>query len=258
MADGALAGQVAIVTGASTGIGNAVAKSLAAAEAKVAVVARSADKLDTLVGEIAAAGGTALPYAADVADAAAVDRFITNVVHEWGQLDLFVANAGINTKQRNLHDMSVEDFDKVSGVNMNAVFYCARTALPHMRAQQRGTFITVASMAAVRAGAMSGVAYGASKVGAVSITDSINAEERVNGIRACAILPGEVDTPILDLRPIPVSAAGRATMLQPEDVAAAVLFVAALPHRATVERLHITPTVARDRAREDAPPTVRP
>lgn len=257
MAGGALAGQVAIVTGASTGIGNAAARALAAAGAKVAVVARSADKLDALVKEITGEGGTALPYAADVGDAAAVERFVENVVHEWSQLDLFVANAGTNTKQRNLNDMSAEDFDRVAGVNMNGVFYCARAALPHMRSRQQGTFITVASMAAARAGAMSGVAYASSKAGAVSITDSINAEERVNGVRACAILPGEVDTPILDYRPIPVSEAGRANMLSPDDVAAAILFVASLPHRATVERLHITPTVQRDTSREHTPPTAR-
>ncbi len=253
MEDGRLTGQVAIVTGASTGIGRAAALALAAEGAKVAVVARSADKLETLTHEITAAGGTALAYAADVADAAAVDRFVVNVLHEWGQLDLFVANAGINTKQRNLHDMSVEQFDQVVAVDMNAVFYCAKATLPQMRSQGRGTFITVASMAALKAGPMSGVAYAAAKSGAVAITDSINAEERVNGIRATAILPGEVDTPILDQRPVPVSAAGRATMLQPEDVAAAIVFVATLSHRATIETLVIAPTVRRERVQEDTP-----
>lgn len=257
MAAGQLTGQVAIVTGASTGIGRAAALALAAAGAKVAVVARSADKLETLKQEIEASGGTALAYAADVSDADAVDRFTTNVIHEWGQLDIVVANAGINTKQRNLLDMSPAQFDQVSKVDMNSVFYCAKAALPQMRSQERGTFITVASMAALKAGAMSGVAYAAAKAGAVSITDSINAEERVNGIRATAILPGEVDTPILDHRPIPVSAAGRATMLQPEDVAAAVVFIAMLPHRATIESLVIAPTTQRSRVKEDTPPTAR-
>jgi NADP-dependent 3-hydroxy acid dehydrogenase YdfG len=101
---------------------------------------------------------------------------------------------------------------------------------------------------------MSGVAYGASKAGAVSISHSINAEEKINGIRATAILPGEVATAILDLRPNPPSAEARQTMLQPEDIAETVVFVAGLPHRVTIDELWITPTIQRERIPgEDAP-----
>jgi NADP-dependent 3-hydroxy acid dehydrogenase YdfG len=108
-------------------------------------------------------------------------------------------------------------------------------------------------MAGRHPGVMSGVAYGASKAGAVSVSHSINAEERVNGIRACTILPGEVATAILDQRPNPPSAEARGAMLQPEDVAAAVVFVATQPHRVTIDELWITPTIQRDRAVDEAP-----
>jgi len=256
MAEGKLTGQVAIVTGASSGIGRATAYALADEGAKVAIVARSADVINAMADEINGKGGTAIAYAADVADAAAVARFVTNVVHEWGRIDLLFANAGINTKQRNLHDISIEQWDAVIDVNLNGVLYCVREVLPQMRAQKQGTIITLASMAGRRSGIMSGIAYGASKAGAVSLSHGINTEEKVNGIRATAILPGEVATAILDHRPNPPSAEARATMLQPEDVAETVVFVAGLPHRVTIDELWITPTVQRARiAGEDAPKT---
>ncbi|MCA1668485.1 MAG: SDR family oxidoreductase [Thermomicrobia bacterium] len=254
MTAGRLAGQVAIVTGASSGIGRATAYALAEAGAKVAIVARSADVINAMADEINGKDGTALAYAADVADAEAVERAVTNVVHEWGRVDLLFANAGTNTKQRNLHDMSIAQWDHVIDVNLNGVLYCVRAVLPQMRRQKQGTIITLASMAGRHVGIMSGVAYGASKAGAVSLSHSINVEEKVNGVRATVILPGEVATAILDYRPNPPSAEARATMLQPEDVAETVVFVASLPHRVTIDELWITPTIQRARiAGEDAP-----
>lgn len=253
MAEGALAGKVALVTGASSGIGRATVAALAAEGTRVAVVARSADVVGAIADEVTAGGGVALACPADVADPAAVRGVVERVVGAWGRLDLLVANAGVNTKQRNLHDMTEEQWRYVVGVNLNGVFNCAQAALPSMRARGEGTIITVASMAGRHPGVMSGVAYGASKAGAVSLSHSINAEERVNGIRACAILPGEVATAILDQRPNPPSAADRQAMLQAEDVAAAVVFVATRPHRVTIDELWITPTIQRDRAADETP-----
>ncbi len=253
MAEGALAGKVALVTGASSGIGRATVAALAAEGARVAVVARSADVVGAIADEVTAGGGVALACPADVADPAAVRGVVERVVGAWGRLDLLVANAGVNTKQRNLHDMTEEQWRYVVGVNLNGAFNCAQAALPSMRARGEGTIITVASMAGRHPGVMSGVAYGASKAGAVSLSHSINAEERVNGIRACAILPGEVATAILDQRPNPPSAADRQAMLQAEDVAAAVVFVATRPHRVTIDELWITPTIQRDRAADETP-----
>jgi NADP-dependent 3-hydroxy acid dehydrogenase YdfG len=257
MTEGRLAGKVAIVTGASSGIGRATVYALAAEGAKVAAVARSAEVVKQIADEITRQGNTAVAYAADVSDPAAVDRFVTNVIHDWGRIDILVANAGVNTKQRNFHDMSVEQWDYVVNVDLNGVFYCARAALPQMRLQSEGTIITVASMAGRHPGIMSGTAYGAAKAGAVSVSHSINLEERVNGIRATAILPGEVATAILDHRPNPPSAESRQFMLQSEDVAAAVVYVATQPHRVTVDELWITPTVQRNRTADERPRTAQ-
>ena len=257
MAEGKLTGRVAIVTGASSGIGRATARALAAEGAKVALVARSAEVIGTIAEELGAGGGTALACPADVAEPSAVRAVVARVVDAWGRLDLLVANAGVNTRQRNLHDMSDEQWQYVVGVNLSGVFHCVQAVLPRMRAQREGTIITVASMAGRHPGVMSGVAYGATKAGAVSLSHSINAEERVNGIRATVILPGEVATPILDHRPNPPSEASRAAMLQPEDVADAIVFVATRPHRVTIDELWITPTVQRDRAADEAPRVAR-
>ncbi len=253
MAEGRLAGKVAIVTGASSGIGRATVSALAAEGARVGAVARSADVLREIVAEVADRGGTALACPADVADPAAVRGVVERVIGAWGRIDLLVANAGVNTKQRNLHDLSAEQWQHVVDVNLSGVFHCARAVLPQMRARREGMIVIVASMAGRHPGVMSGIAYGASKAGAVSVAHSINAEERVNGVRACAILPGEVATAILDRRPNPPSPRARRAMLQPEDVAAAVVFVATQPHRVTIDELWITPTVQRDRAADEAP-----
>jgi NAD(P)-dependent dehydrogenase (short-subunit alcohol dehydrogenase family) len=253
MPKGKLAGKVAIVTGASTGIGRAAVVGLAAEGAKVCAIARSADALDTLVAEVAAQGGEAVAHPGDVADPAVIQACVAQAVARWGRLDVLVANAGVNTKQRNLRDMTREQWDYVVGVNLSGVFHCAQAALEPMRRQREGTIIITASMAGKRAGVMSGVAYGATKSAAVSLAHSINAEERINGIRATAICPGEVATPILEHRPNPPSMADRANMLQPEDLAATIVFLASLPQRVTIDELWINPTIERNRAADEAP-----
>lgn len=253
MPEGKLAGRVAIVTGASSGIGRAAVVGLAAEGAKVLALARSAEALDALATEVAAQGGEAVAHAGDVADPAVVRGCVEQAIARWGRLDVLVANAGTNTKERNLRDMSPEQWDTVVGVNLSGVFHCAQAALGPMRRQGEGTILIVASMAGKRAGVMSGVAYGATKAGAVSLAHSINAEERVNGIRATAICPGEVATPILDRRPNPPSIADRAQMLQPEDLAATIVFLSSLPQRVTIDELWINPTAQRDRTADEAP-----
>ena len=245
MAEGTLAGKVAIVTGGSSGIGRAAARALAAAGARVAIVARSGEVIAALAEEIATSGGEATAHAADVSEGEAMAAVTERVLAAWGRVDLLVANAGVNTKERALHDIAPEQWERVIDTNLSGVFYGAKAVLPTMRERGEGTIIIVASMAARRPGTLSGIAYGASKAGAVSVAHSINAEEKSHGIRATAILPGEVATAILDHRPSPPPAEARERMLQPEDVAAAIVFVAAQPHRVTIDELWITPTVQR-------------
>ncbi len=246
---------VAVVTGAGTGIGRAAAIALAGAGARVALSGRRPGPLEEVASAIQQQGGEALVMPGDVSDPHEADALFQAVLERWGRVDILLNNAGINTRARNIHDISLEDWQQVIAVNLSGSFYCARKALETMRRQRRGTIINLVSGAGKRAGAIPGVAYSASKAGQASLTESINAEERAFNIRACSIFPGEVDTPIIDQRPVVPSAEARAAMLQPEDVAAAILLVAALPQRATIEDITIRPTTARDQRGEERLPS---
>ena len=243
---GGFDGQVAIVTGGGSGIGEATAIALARAGVRVAVVGRRQQPLEEVVSAVASAGGTAFAAPADVADPEAVAAVAQAVVERWGRVDLLVNNAGTNVPRRDMAGMSVSDWNAVVQVNLTGTFLMTQAVLPVMRRLQAGTVVNVSSIAGWRPSALSGPAYSAAKAGVNALTESVNLAERRHGIRACAICPGEVATPILDSRPQPPSPEARATMLQPEDVAAAILFVAALPQRATVELLTIQPTAQRD------------
>ncbi len=245
-----LEGQVAVVTGAGTGIGRASAVALAAEGAKVALSGRRAEPLEETARQIRAFGGEALVVAGDVSKPEDVDGLFHAVEQRWHRVDLVFANAGTNTKVRNIHDIPLDDWRNVIDINLSGAFYTARRALETMRKQRSGTIVNLVSMAAKKAGALAGVAYSASKWGQAALTQSINDEEKQFGIRACSIFPGEVNTPIMEARPVMPPAEARAAMLQPEDVAEAVVMVAALPQRALIEEIMIRPTQVRSQAGE--------
>jgi NAD(P)-dependent dehydrogenase (short-subunit alcohol dehydrogenase family) len=241
-----LDGQVAIVTGAGTGIGQATAVALAGAGATLAVVGRREGPLEETVAAVSARGGSSFAAPVDVTDAGAVEELLAEVTRRCGRLDVLVNNAGVNVPRRDMSSVTVADWTAVLQASLTGTFLMAHAALPLMRRQRSGTIINVSSMAGMHASALTGPAYNAAKAGVNSLTESLNLGERRHGIRSCAICPGEVSTPILEHRPEPPTAQARATMLQPEDVAATVLFVAALPQRATVELLSVFPTEQRD------------
>lgn len=241
-----LDGQVAIVTGGGSGIGEATAAALAREGAKVAVVGRRAGPLEDLARALAEEGHTAHAVVADVADADAVEQLVGVVMARWGRVDVLVNSAGINVPRRDLASLSVADWDAVLRVNLTGTFLVTHAVLPIMREQRSGTVVNVSSIAGYRAMALTGPAYNAAKAGVNAFTESVNLAERRHGIRACAVCPGEVATPILEKRPQPPSAEARASMLQPEDLAETIVFVATLPQRANVELLTIYPTEQRD------------
>jgi len=242
-----LAGQVAIVTGAGSGIGRAAAIALARAGAAVAVLGRRRGPLDEVAAEVRQVGGAVLAQSVDVGSMSSVDAAVKAVLDVYGRIDILVNNAGTNRPRRLLADATAptwdqaDDWDKVIQTNLTGVFLCIRAVLPTMRQQKRGTIVNVASVAALMAGRKSGAAYSASKRGVVALTQMVNVEEWENNIRATAIYPGDVDTPIMDLRPRPPGAEIRAQMMLPEDIAEAIVFVASLPQRAIVEDLVIKP-----------------
>ena len=247
---GRLDGQVALVTGAATGIGRATAEAFGREGCAVALVGRRQEPLERAAQELQSAGVDCLALPADVTDEAAVREVVARVLERWGHIDVLVNNAGANVPRRDLAQISGQDWARVIEVNLTGTFVVTQLVLPGMRKRGGGTVLNVSSIAGHRTMALTGPAYSAAKAGVNSFTEMLNATERVHGIRSCAVCPGEVATPILDARPHPPSAEARATMLQPEDLAEILLMVAALPARATVELLTVLPTLTRDWAAE--------
>ena len=234
--------KVAWVTGAGSGIGQAAATALAKDGAQVVLSGRRRAPLEDAATAIAAAGGQASVEPLDVTDAKAVEGVARRIKERHRRLDILVNNAGLNVLERAWAELTVAGADQVLGANLNGAFYCVIAALPMMRAQKDGLIINVASWAGRHVSLVSGPAYGAAKHAVVAMNHGINMEECVNGIRACVICPGEVATPILDKRPVPVTAEERARMVQSEDVGETILFVARMPKHVCLNEIWISPT----------------
>ena len=230
--------NVAVVTGAGSGVGRSVAVKLAAAGWTVAALGRR----EVPLRETAALAPDRIsPYPCDVADESAVARTFAAVRQQLGPVSLLVNNAGTNVPGRSFERLTSADYRRIVDANLSGSFYCVAAVLPDMRTNGGGTIVNVVSDAGMYANAFSGPAYIASKFGQAGLTQAINAEERQHGIRACAVYPGEIDTPLLDQRPEPPSAERRAKMLRAEDVADCVMLAVSLPMRAVVEQLLVRP-----------------
>ncbi|MEZ4864618.1 MAG: SDR family oxidoreductase [Caldilineaceae bacterium] len=236
-----LDGKTALITGGGTGIGRAIAIAYAQAGAQVVITGRRAAKLEE-TQRLAGNPSTLHAYAADVADRAQVTALVAYANQQLGQIDIVVNNAGVNVLERRMAQLKPEAWDYMLQVNTSGVFNVIHAVLPQMRERRDGLLITVSSLAGVRASVLAGAGYSASKHAVNALMKVIALEEKDNGIRATIIDPGEVHTPLLDERPVPVSDEHKARILQPEDVAAAALFIASLPPRAHVPELLIKPT----------------
>ena len=233
--------KVAWITGGGSGIGLAGGIELAKAGAHVIVSGRSAETLKKAEKEIKAAGsGEAI--ALDVADQKEVAKSAQAILKRHGHIDILINSAGINNPKRNFRNVSVEAWDQIVAINLSGMFYCCHAVLPAMRERRQGLVINISSWAGRYASTLTGPGYNATKHAVVALTESINMEECMNGIRATSILPGEVATPILEKRPVPPPPEERARMLQAEDLGKTILFVATLPPRACVNELIISPT----------------
>ena len=179
----------------------------------------------------------------DVADRAGVDAMAGRVLAAFGAIDILVCNAGTNVRDRSLAKLSPADWDLMIATNLTGAFNLVHAFLPSMRARGEGLIIQICSIAGLRASLLGGAGYSASKFGQAALGIGIGREEGPNGIRSSVIYPGEVNTPILAARPVPVPQERKDAILQPEDVAAAVRFLAELPPRANIPELVIKPTV---------------
>ena len=237
-----LNGKVAWVTGAGSGIGEAAALALAGEGARVVLTGRRREPIESVASRIREGGGQADVQPADLSVAAGVEGVGAFLRAEPGRLDILVNNAGLNIPDRHWDVLTAAGAEDVIRANLSSAFYCATVALPLMRAQRDGVLIHTASFAGRFVGGVGGPAYTAAKHGVVAMSHSINMEECVNGIRSCVLCPGEVATPILDRRPVPVSAEERARMVQPQDCADLILYVACLPPHVCINEVLISPT----------------
>lgn len=237
-----LTGKVAWVTGAGSGIGQAAAVALAKEGATVVLTGRRKEPLEVTAAAIRKAGGKAEVKPGDLMKATSVQRIADGIAKRYGRLDILVNNAGLNILERSWKQLSAAGAEMVIDGNLSSAFYCTSAVLPIMRKRKDGVLIHTSSVAGRQPSLLSGPAYSAAKHGVVAMSHTINQEECVNGIRSCVVLPGEVATPILDKRPIPVTREERARMAQSEDVGDLIRYVACLPAHIVINEVMINPT----------------
>jgi NADP-dependent 3-hydroxy acid dehydrogenase YdfG len=228
----------ALITGAGSGIGRATALAFAEAGIDLALVGRSAEKLNAVAAEARKTGVEVKVYPLDLSMVEQVKSKMAAIVTDFGTLDILVNNAGMGSTGE-LATLALEDWQQMLNLNLTSVLQCIQGVLPGMRDRQNGIIINIASIAAHQAFPGWG-AYSVSKAGLLCLSKILAAEERAHGIRVVTVSPGAVNTPIWDADTMPDF--DRSAMLTPELIAQSILHTALLPPQATIEELVITPS----------------
>lgn len=224
-----LQGKVALVTGASSGIGRAIALRFSAEGAAVVLIARDEARLAALAGEIAAKGGEAIISAGDVGVPETHERAVSAAQRAFGGLDIAVNNAGTVGPNLPLAELALDDWNRTLNVNLTAAYLGARSQIPAMLERGGGSLIFTSSFVGTSVGLPGMAAYGASKAGLMGLVKGIVADYAMQGIRANALLPGGVETAMAGDQSQKAWAAGLHAMkrlAQPEEIASAALFLA--------------------------------
>ncbi|MQF97624.1 MAG: SDR family oxidoreductase [SAR202 cluster bacterium] len=241
-----LKGKSVILTGAGSGIGRVTAKMLGELGANVFVVGRRENLLKESVKEIEDAGGKGAYLSADLEDGDSAANVAKEAINAFGNIQYLVNNAGHSSKVRSMRYVEKDDWQSVFNVNVEGVYRLTQAILPNMIENGGGTVVTISSMAAINPGLMGGVPYSSAKAAVAAMMTAMRQELREHGIRSCTIYPAEVDTPILDNRPLPPDEQARSTMMQPEDIAETILLCMRMPHRTIIQDLIVSPTIQRD------------
>ena len=218
-----LKNKVALITGAGRGIGRDIALSYARAGADVALAARTEAQLSAVAAEIGELGRRALAITADVAEPTDVERMVAQTLRQFGQLDILVNNAAV-AGPKLVIDTTLEDWNRMIGVNLTGVYLCSRAVLPHMLDRGQGKIISISSGSGLR-GSARNAHYSASKAGVIAFTQGLANEVREHGLQVNVICPGPIKTEMLASRP-DTSPVDESNFLETEDVAGAALFLA--------------------------------
>lgn len=229
-----LSDQIALVTGGGRGIGRMIAHALADAGAHVIVTSRTGSNIETVVGEIATAGGSASAIRADIASEAEVSHLFEQIRERWGRLDVLIANAAVVTVGP-FADLDVADFDEMVAVNLRGTFLCCQQAIKMMTPQRSGYIIALSSVAGFTTYRDQSV-YAATKHGLMGMIKGLALEAQEYDIRVSAILPGGVDT---DMARIGRPDLDTSVLLRPEDIAKSVLFLLGLGEKAAIDQIYI-------------------
>jgi len=235
-----LTDKISIITGASSGMGKAIAGKFAAAGSKVVLSARRKDLLEEFAKEIASAGGEAIVVPADVSDHSQVQALVGKTIDEFGRVDTLVNAAGFG-KLGGFADSSVEDLDSQIDVNLKGTIYGCRAVLPHMIEQKSGHIINFGSIASVRHFPMF-AAYTAAKWGVLGLSRSIYEEVREFGIRVNTLCPAAVNTEFLDVAGLSEPPWAADDMIQADDIAELAMTCVTLPPNVQIESMVLWPT----------------
>ena len=238
-------GKIIVITGASSGLGEAAARHLAGQGAKVVLGARRAERIEALAEEIRTAGGEALPVATDVTDRAQVANLIDTAVRDFGRVDVLINNAGIMPLSA-LESLKVDEWDRMIDVNIKGVLYGIAAALPHMKAQRSGHVITTASVAGHLIFPASSV-YSGTKFAVRAICEGFRQEVKDYNIRTTIVSPGAVKTELLDhISDEAVQGANRdfvgSVGISPSSFASMVAFAISQPDDVDVNEIIFRPT----------------
>jgi len=230
-----LSGQVAIVTGASKGIGKAIALALAGRGARVVLAARTARDLEAAAAELRSAGHTAIAIPTDIGVEKDVEELVSKTLESYGRVDILVNNAGVGVFKP-VVEMDISEFDRMWSVNMRGVFLATRAVLTHMLKARSGQIVNISSLAGKNS-IKDGAVYAATKWALRGFASSLMLEVREANIRVITVFPGSVDTSFSTMN----KRGGKIT--QPEDVADAVVFAVTAPARSMFSEIDVRPTI---------------
>lgn len=242
-----LQGKVALVTGASSGIGEATALCLAEAGATVAVCARRAERLAGLVARIEAAGGTAIAFPGDMAVEADARHAVAQTVAAFGRIDILVNSAGV-MQAGGIENCDTELYRQVMDINLMGTVYTCAEAVPHMLEQGEGDIVTISSLAGRKGGPMTS-AYSASKHAVNFMTDAMRQELGGRNIRVCTLMPGATETEVGDgikdpnWRTAIQTHVGKEGAVKPIDIGEAIVFILSMPRRTNISEITVRPTI---------------